>query len=191
MLAINRGTSAADDIPTAFKQTEYTSTYADRIAQTPASTNKVVAFDGVRGESLCTLKPPPDPDLDRILKQAGVDGIDYKNGVPDFSPVSKTQVEIDYMLGGVGNSGTTARRINFQQANEKLASQLNESPSLAKQFGMDAGNIKPSDIEKYRVNNNLTWHELNDAKTIQLIPSKINDSFGHLGGVDEINSRIR
>lgn len=52
---------------------------------------------------------------------------------------------------------------------------------------MEAGNIKVSDIEKYRVKNNLTWHELNDGKTVQLVPSEINSSFGHLGGVGEIN----
>ena len=59
-------------------------------------------FEGVRGESLCTLKPPPDPTLQKILNEAGINGIEYKNGVPDFSPVAKAQLEIDYMLGGKG-----------------------------------------------------------------------------------------
>lgn len=53
---------------------------------------------------------------------------------------------------------------------------------------MVAGSIKPSDIEKYRVKNNLTWHELNDTKRIQLVPTKINSTFGHIGGVGEINA---
>lgn len=55
---------------------------------------------------------------------------------------------------------------------------------------MEAGNIKVSDIEKYRVKNDLTWHELNDGRTVQLVPSEINSSFGHLGGVGEINAGI-
>ena len=35
--------------------------------------------------------------------------------------------------------------------------------------------------------NKLTWHELNDGVTIQLVPTEINKG-GHLGGVGEINA---
>ena len=35
--------------------------------------------------------------------------------------------------------------------------------------------------------NSLTWHELNDMKTLQLVPTKLNAYFGHMGGVGEIN----
>lgn len=125
-----------------------------------------------------------------MLNEAGVDGILYRNAVPDFSPVSRAEVEIDYMLEGNGATGNKARDLNFQQANAKLAEKLNESPQLAQAFGMEAGNIKVSDIEKYRVKNDLTWHELNDGRTVQLVPSEINSSFGHLGGVGEINAGI-
>ncbi len=177
-----------DDIPTAFKQTEFASSYEARLGQTPALGNKKIQFVGERGESLCTLKPPPDSNLESLLKNAGVDGVYYKNGVPDFSPFSKAEIEIDYMLGGKGAAGSKARDFNFQQANSKLVEQLNSSPELAKSFGMEAGNIKLKDIEKYRVKNKLTWHELNDTKTLQLVPSEINSSFGHLGGVGEINA---
>lgn len=178
------------DVPTAFRQTEFASSYDARINQTPSLANKKVQFVGDRGESLCVLKPPPDPELERLLNEAGVDGILYRNAVPDFSPVSRAEVEIDYMLGGIGADGNKARELNFQQANARLVEQLNESPELAQAFGMEAGNIKVSDIEKYRVKNNLTWHELNDGRTLQLVPSEINSSFGHLGGVGEINAGL-
>ncbi|WP_250930874.1 HNH endonuclease [Clostridium felsineum] len=182
------GESGGKDIPPAFKQEDFASSYEARINQTPAEANVKVEFKGNRGESLCTLKPPPDPELKKILDKAGVDGIQYKNGVPDFSPVSKAEVEIKYMLGGKGVNGNKARNLNFEQANTELAKKLNKSSELAKKFDMVAGNIKPSDIEKYRVKNNLTWHELNDTKTIQLVPTKINSTFGHTGGVGEINA---
>ncbi|URZ14852.1 HNH endonuclease [Clostridium felsineum] len=182
------GESGGKDIPPAFKQEDFASSYEARINQTPAEANVKVEFKGNRGESLCTLKPPPDPELKKILDKAGVDGIQYKNGVPDFSPVSKAEVEIKYMLGGKGVNGNKARNLNFEQANTELAKKLNKSSELAKKFDMVAGDIKPSDIEKYRVKNNLTWHELNDTKTIQLVPTKINSTFGHTGGVGEINA---
>ncbi|MBC6972245.1 HNH endonuclease [Bacillus sp. Xin] len=169
-------------MPPAFKQEEFASTYESRFKQTPAATNSNLVFEGVRGESLCTLKPPPDPTLQKIVSDAGINGIEYKNGVPDFSPVAKAQLEIDYMLGGKGAKGNIARDYNFKQANERLAGQLNNSPELANQFGMEAGGITAKDIEKYRVKNKLTWHELNDGVTIQLVPTEINAGAFEPGG---------
>lgn len=177
------------DIPTAFKQTKFASTYESRINQTPAQENKKVMFiDGDRGETLCVLKPPPDSKLQSLLDEVGVDGVLYKNAVPDFSPFAKAEVEIEHMVGGKGANGNKAKNLNFQQANSKLAEKLNKNPELANKFGMQAGNIKPSDIEKFRVKNDLTWHELNDTKTMQLVPMEINNTFGHLGGIGEINA---
>ena len=185
---VKRVDKAEADVSSAFKQKEFASSYEARISQTPAELNLKVGFEGKRGESLCTLKPPPNQELKKILDEAGINGIQYKNGVPDFSPVSKAEVEINYMLGGKGVNGAKARNLNFEQANIALAKQLNSSPELANEFGMVAGNIKASDIEKYRIKNNLTWHELNDTKIMQLVPTKINSTFGHLGGVGEINA---
>lgn len=54
---------------------------------------------------MATLKQPADPKLKQILDDAGVKGIKYKNSVPDFSPVAKAQVEVDHMLGGLGDMG--------------------------------------------------------------------------------------
>lgn len=52
--------------------------------------------------------------MKRILDEMDVKGIQYKNGVPDFSPVSKAQMEIDRMYGGTGSKhGNKARRSNF------------------------------------------------------------------------------
>ncbi len=85
-----------------------------------------------------------------MLDQAGIAGIQYKNGVPDFSPVAKAQVEITYMLGGKGNYGGKARRANFIQSDQKLANQLNNSPELARQFGMESGKVSAKDIKIYR-----------------------------------------
>ncbi|WP_369802657.1 HNH endonuclease [Psychrobacillus sp. OK032] len=176
------------DIPPAFRQNEFASSYKSRINQTPAEVNAKVGFEGVRGESLSTLKPPPDPQVKKILDEAGITGIQYKNGIPDFSPVAKAQVEINYMLGGKGDYGGKARRANFTQSDQKLADQLNISPELARQFEMESGTISARDIKKYRELNSFTWHELNDVKTMQLVPTKINSEFGHLGGVGEINA---
>jgi len=49
------------------------------------------------------------------------------------------------MLGGKiingKNFGGKARTYNFAQADAELANQLNKSPELARQFGMESGKI--------------------------------------------------
>ena len=92
------------------------------------------------------------------------------------------------MLGGKWDLGGKASTNNFVQSDHKLADQLKNSPELARQLGMGTGGITARDIEKYRSKNKLTWHELNDVKTVQLVPTEINGKFGHLGGVGEINA---
>ncbi|WP_350300026.1 HNH endonuclease signature motif containing protein [Peribacillus frigoritolerans] len=46
-------------------------------------------------------------------------------------------------------------------------------------------------MNKRREDNKYTWHELNDLETIQLVPSKINSVFKHLGGVGEYNIKVK
>ena len=66
------------EVPPAFRQTDFASSYESRINQTPAQINPKIEFEGIRGESLSTLKPPPDPKLKSILDEAGIKGIQYK-----------------------------------------------------------------------------------------------------------------
>jgi len=168
---------------TAHDQTEFNSEYQDRISQTPAEKNRVVEFEGTRGESKCKLKPPPDSEVQKIFDNAGIDGIEYKNAVPDFSPTSKLELDgIDMTNGRTGRNGS------YSQANRKFVQMLNESPDLAKEFGITPKNgvsFKTSDVKRYMRSNNLTWHELNNLTTVQMVPTKINSIFGHLGGISE------
>ena len=60
---VKRVDKAEADVSSAFKQKEFASSYEARISQTPAELNLKVGFEGKRGESLCTLKPPPNQEL--------------------------------------------------------------------------------------------------------------------------------
>lgn len=121
--------------------------------------------------------------MKKIFDEAGIDGIIYKNAVPDFSPVSKIELTgIDMTKGRTGIQGS------YSQANKKLAELLNNSPELVKKLDITPRNGKQfmaSDISKYMTNNKLTWHELNDLTTVQMIPTIVNSTFGHLGGISE------
>ncbi len=95
----------------------------------------------------------------------GRDGIGYANAYPDFFPVSAGQVEVSNM--------TASRSLNFSQADKAYA---------------DLSGLSPSDIKFWRQTNGYTWHEVEDLKTMQLVPSAVNGKFGHVGGVGEINA---
>ncbi|SFR84685.1 A nuclease of the HNH/ENDO VII superfamily with conserved WHH [Anaeromicropila populeti] len=93
--------------------------------------------------------------------------------MPDFSQFTVGEVEIDNM--------TSSRSSNFYQADEKLAQQWTDEKKDGKDWTKD-------DIEQWRQDNKYIWHELNDTKTMQLVPSIINTPiFMHLGGVGECN----
>ena len=190
-----------NQVPPAFRQTEFATTYHQRWSQTPRSGTDIpkndhsgnVTFQDRRGESIATPNPPPPASNTRmkeILNDAGVDGIEYRNAVPDFSPVAVAQVEIENMRGG-----DNGRAFNFPEADRELARQLNDMPELPERFNSltrdSNGRITQKSIESYRTSkeNNLTWHELNDTRTMQLVPRIINTNFRHLGGVGEINAR--
>ncbi|MBC1725045.1 hypothetical protein HB981_00785 [Listeria seeligeri] len=137
------------------------STYDERLAQTPVNNGE---WTGRRGESTFISE---NSEVNDILGEVGADGIEYSDAIPDFSPVSVGEIEIPNM--------TTDRRTNFRDADEALAEQLG---------------VTRKDIVKMRKDQKLTWHELNDMKTMQLVPTVINSKFGHLGGVAEIKKLL-
>lgn len=150
---------------------EYFSTYEERLAQTP-KTGERGAWTGMRGESKYILD---DPEMDRLLAKYDLDGIEYEDGIPDFSDCADTTVEIPNM--------TENRRGNFEQCDQKCAEQWNQD----NRAGRSDWNAR--DIADWRRENGYCWHERNDQKTCDLLPREINDQFGHLGGVSECRKR--
>lgn len=149
---------------------EYPSSYEERIQQTPCE-GKDGFWEGLRGESKFI---PTNPELKKLLSEFGRDGVEYRNGIPDFSPFAKNEVQIDNMSQErYGPDG------NFEQANTKCAEDWNAKA----QFGRR--DWTPREVNDWRRENNYTWHECNDMKTCQLVPTDINGNFGHLGGVGE------
>lgn len=158
---------ASDDSPE--KNGEYLSTYEERLKQTPAEGDRG-SWTGERGESKYI---PTDEEVKAILAEYGMDGIEYKDGIPDFSKCSEATVEIDNM--------SSNRNKNFEQCDEKCAEQWNAEARDGKT------DWTARDVANWRRENHYSWHECNDRKTCQLVPTKVNDYFGHLGGVGECN----
>jgi NAD+--asparagine ADP-ribosyltransferase len=151
---------------------EYPSAYDERIKRTPMGTSDRGVWTGERGESKYM---PSDVEVKDILAKYGLDGIEYANGIPDFSKCSECTVKIPNM--------TADRAGNFKQCDEKCAEQWNDEGRNNKT------DWTARDVANWRRENGYSWHERNDMKTCDLVPTKINEYFGHLGGVGEYNRK--
>lgn len=154
------------------KEHVFLSTYEERLNQTPRESGDRGEWDGERGESKFM---PKDNVIKEILEKYGLDGIIYKDGIPDFSGVSESTVEIENM--------TENRAENFKQCDEKCAEQWNKEAHDGRT------DWTAREVAQWRKENGYSWHERNDMKICDLIPTKINDYFGHLGGVSECKKR--
>lgn len=158
-------------------------------------TEKTGHFDGERGNSTFH---PNDPKAQEVLQDYGQDGVDYHNGYPDFTPFSThespwgdvdSNVKIGHMTDQRENpSSEYGRRKdahdpnadlgNFAQADNALADKLNsDNPDLKK--------LEGKDIENWRKANDLTWHEIPDGESMQLVPTDLHRACPHGGGASE------
>lgn len=144
------------------------STYFDRIQQTPREGSDRGEWAGKRGESKFISQ---NSEVNEILKRNGLDGIEYRSGIPDFSKIAIATVKIDEMSDN--------RSDNFRQCDIKCAEKWNLEGRDGKT------DWKARDVSDWRRINGYTWHERNDMITCDLIPAKVNKEFGHLGGVSE------
>ena len=108
-----------------------------------------------------------------MLERYGTDRVFYKGNEPDFSVFEDLRlghVELDdFSIQRDGQSGT------FSKA-EKIVSQRE---------GMAI-----SEVKQYMRDNNLTWHECGDCKTVRAIPTVINSAFKHTGGISIERSKV-
>lgn len=148
--------------PAEHPHTDFGSTYKERLDQTPVNNGHWV---GERGESQWVSQ---NPEVNQFLHEAGVDGIHYENGRPDFGPVTKGEVQIEDM--GLN------RDKNFAKADRLMA---------------DEWGVTRQDVAQWRKDNHYSWHEEPDLKTMQLVPTIVNERLGHVGGIGEIKSELR
>lgn len=162
-------------------------------------TEKTGKFFGDKGNS--NFKPTSEKALMK-MREYGKETVKYKDGYPDFSPFTehntdfgmlKCEVEIPHMTdqrknptweGGRRPRGTSHDHNfdlgNFAQADNALLSKIHE-------INLDA---TINDIIKFRKDNELTWHECPDGKTMQLVPLAIHSACPHSGGVAEMKYRM-
>ncbi|MDQ0393181.1 HNH endonuclease [Labrys monachus] len=110
-------------------------------------------------------------------------GVEYIDGSGKFDPHSLADVELENM--------SADRDINFDNGDLLIS----KNPALIEKLGIQAKNksvgVTPRDVEIWRKANGYTWHEHHNLRTLQLIPSVINNNHPHFGGVGEINAARR
>lgn len=132
---------------------------------TPAQNSSAGHWSGSRGNSTFVLNPDYIPQNSKMnperktYRDLDVSKIEYKKGEPIFKDVARDTEKINM---------TENRIENFRQADQLLAEKRGWTIQEAKQ---------------YREDNHLTWHERQDMRTIDLVPSAINGSLAHQGGV--------
>lgn len=67
---------------------------------------------------------------------------------------------------------------NFEQADEMLAEIWTRSRHNGRSW-------TAMDISQYRYDNKLSWHEMSNMESMQLVPRAIHSRFLHFGGVAE------
>lgn len=161
---------------------DYPSSYKERLDRTPSIENPNGKWSGDRGESMFI---PTADRVREILRNKGLEGINYKDGIPDFNPLSEAKVTIQGMsqhrLSQMGENG---ERIvgNYEKADTECAKAWN----LEQRDGKD--DWTHQDVKKWREANEYTWHEHNDMKTCSLVPTEVHKVCSHLGGVSEIKN---
>ena len=130
-------------------------------------------WTGDRGESYFVLDEP-------LVLQDGtiVTKVLYQNAVPDFSPYQLAQVKIPRMTNERYSDATKGIIGNFEQADQVLAEYWTKIRYNRKSW-------TASEIASYRVDNDLTWHELSNMESMQLVPWIVNAKFPHRGGCIE------
>lgn len=98
-----------------------------------------------------------------ILKKHEINDINFKDGEPDFSCISRETVEI--------KNFSNDRSDNFDKADLELAKRRC---------------CLPEEIKKWRKENGYTWHECKDMKTMQKVPSIVHNNISHSGGISEV-----
>jgi len=153
--------------------TPYTQ-YQNRLKQTPVD-GKKGHWSGKRGESDFILDEPI-----KLSDGTTITKITYQNAVPDFSPYAIAEVKIPQMTDVRHGSGG-----NFEQADIALAEYWTKIKYQNRAW-------TGADVEAFRTNYQykLTWHEMSNMESMQLVPFDVNNTFTHFGGVAEYNAMI-
>jgi hypothetical protein len=118
---------------------------------------------------------PNNKDAIEKLAEYGKDSVEYKGGVPNFSPFASESIQIEEMTPDIVT--------NRSNAYKALANKWNTE--------MKNGRCDWSqrDVADWKSENNLEFHECSDLKTCLFVPAEIHSECKHVGGRYEAKCR--
>lgn len=148
-----------------------------RIECANRTSKEYMQWDGSVGDSVCrpNLETEQGRKVAKALESYGQDGVEYRNGVVDFSKCSAETVVISDMKDSLP--------YNYKQAIEAVAAKWN---SEAKDGRTD---WTPKDVKAWKAENDLEFHECSDMRTCQFVPKPIHQACRHSGGRAECGFR--
>lgn len=109
------------------------------------------------------------------LSEYGMDGIVYKDGIPDFSKVSSETVKIDMTSDRLGN--------NYPKAYKAVQDKWNNENRN------ERSDWTIREVKDWKQANGLSPHECIDTKTVMFVPTAVHSEAKHFGGVAECKAR--
>lgn len=153
-----------------FLQQKPLSSLSERIKKTPKDNSSRGHWTEKRG--LSTYIPTKNQTkILNVLQRYNLNGISYINGMPNFEVCSECTL--------CDNNMSIFRYKNKNRCDTLCAIFWNKINYNGK------SDWAKKDIANYRKKENLSWHERNDRITYDLVPTKINSFFLHLGGIAE------
>ncbi|PTM21293.1 hypothetical protein DA798_11000 [Lactobacillus sp. PFC-70] len=140
---------------------------------TPRLDSPAGHWTGVRGDSKFITNPDYIPQNSKMnpehktYAELGISEVSYKKGDIQLTPFAVDTEKINM---------TENRSDNFKVADAKFA---------------DKQGMTISEAKDYRIKNNLTWHERQDMRTIDLVPTAVNGTLRHTGGVSFISRDLK
>lgn len=163
---------------------------------------------GEKGNSMCRLRDAAEIHVhyksngkdvfycgkefkEHMQKLYGTDEVEYSHKEPDFSPFERTigRSEFadylrechgkEYALNEIEDGHVIVEHMNIKR-DGKNGTFAEASEEMARRLG---GGVTRQDVDGYMEVNDLTWHECGDRRTIRMIPTEINQVFGHTGGI--------
>jgi hypothetical protein len=112
------------------------------------------------------LNNPEELTIGEIKERYDFNAIQCSGKEPDFSPF------VDESIGEVELEAFSDKRTGKDGTYD-----------LAIQKAVEQTGLSEAEIKEHINENNLTWHECSDRRTVQPIPTIINSTFKHSGGI--------
>jgi colicin-lik colicin-like DNase/tRNase family protein len=108
--------------------------------------------------------------LEKVNRVTGGDPVPFKDGYPDFSRWMRDKVELSKMTGNNDK--------DFNEADKKFAKKMSKTDP---DRWLLRGEPNAAEASRYRQRERLTWHHVEDLKTMMLVPTDLH-SIPHSGG---------